>query len=178
MKYTSIHIILMCSNIIFIEYSIVLVLLNIALYVLVLLNILLVFFLFDLRFFKTLNELRGFFNINFVSTSLVLCFLTLAGMPPLLGFLGKLLIFVFFFFKNNLIVFFLFFLLNAFSIYFYILNLRFMVSKQYSTFYILKKNQPYLNFTFVFCIVVLNFINIFGIFFFNDIILFFFFFSC
>lgn len=153
------------------NYSVSLLFLNIYIYIILLITIFLIFFLFDLRYFKTLNELKGFFNIPFLTVFIIIIFLSLAGMPPMLGFLGKFLIVIFFLFKSNFLILILFLFLNLFSIYFYIINLRYLVTKNYNTFFFYKNNNVYINFTILFFIIIFVFFNIFGIFFFNDLII-------
>jgi NADH:ubiquinone oxidoreductase subunit 2 (subunit N) len=61
----------------------------------------------------------------------------MSGIPPLAGFIGKFLIFNFLFLTHKYMFVIVFSLLNFFSVYFYIQNLRFLISKtQYNHFLI------------------------------------------
>src|ERR1700755_3352856 len=111
------------------SYTISLLLFNIVIYIIMLTNVFLLLFLFDLKYVKTLNELKFMGNTSFLTIYLVLLFLSFAGTPPLLGFLGKFLIFIFLLYKQNMFIFLIFLTLNFFSMYFYLQNLRFIVSK-------------------------------------------------
>jgi NADH:ubiquinone oxidoreductase subunit 2 (subunit N) len=76
-------------------------LLNIYIYIFLLFNIFGLFFLFDLRYLRTLNELKNCGNITFISITLALILISLAGVPPLLGFIGKFLLFIFLIKSSN-----------------------------------------------------------------------------
>lgn len=128
------------------------------------LNIFFIFFLFDTKIFKTLNEIKYSYNLQFITISVILVFLSLAGIPPLSGFLSKFLIFIQIFYKSNFIILILFLFLNTFSIYFYIQNLRFLISKKISNIFIIKNYFIYLNVFSIFKINVLNFVNLSSIF--------------
>ena len=77
----------------------------------------------------------------------------MAGIPPLMGFVGKFLLFNFLFLSQKYIYIIVFSSLNFFSIYFYIQNLRFLVSKTQSMYFLVagfyvffNKNYPYSTF--------------------------------
>jgi NADH:ubiquinone oxidoreductase subunit 2 (subunit N) len=154
------------------EYSFSLILFNIIIYIYLLINIFLIFFIFDIKYFKTLNELKFFGNLPFVSIFLVLLLLSLAGIPPLIGFLSKFLIFIYLFSKQNLIMFIFFIFVNVFIIYFYIQNLRFLISKNVSNKFIYKNNFINLNINLLFLINFFNFFNLFSILYFEEFIIF------
>lgn len=128
------------------------------------LNTFYIFFLFDTKIFKTLNEVKYAYNIQFITVSIVLIFLSLAGIPPLSGFLSKFLIFIQIFFKSNIVLFLFFLFLNTFAIYFYIQNLRFLISKKISNIFILKNFFVILSNPAVYRINLLNFLNLTSIF--------------
>jgi NADH-quinone oxidoreductase subunit N len=150
------------------NYSISLLLFNIIIYIFMLTNIFLLLFLFDLKYIKTLNELKFIGNTSFLTVYLVLLFLSFAGTPPLLGFVGKFLIFIFILYKQNLFIFLIFLFLNFFSMYFYLQNLRFIVSKKISNKIIYKNNFIYYNSSVIFFFNIFNFFNITSIFYFED----------
>src|SRR5580704_2015394 len=72
-----------------------LILLNIFIYLFLLFSIFGLFFIFDLRYIRTLNELKNCGNLFFITTSLIVLLLSLAGLPPLFGFTGKFLLFIY-----------------------------------------------------------------------------------
>jgi NADH:ubiquinone oxidoreductase subunit 2 (subunit N) len=98
--------------------------------------------------------------------------MSFAGIPPLLGFVSKFLIFLIFFKKSIwfLIVFFSF--LNFFVIYFYIQNFRFLVSRFNYNNLLVSLNFLNSN-SLVLMVCFFNFFNLFGILFIDDLILFF-----
>ena len=74
------------------EYSFSLIFLNIIIYIYMLINLFLIFFIFDIKYFKTLNELKFFGNLPLITIYFVLIILSFAGVPPLLGFISKFLV--------------------------------------------------------------------------------------
>ena len=108
-----------------------------------------------------------------ITTFVILTFLSFAGIPPLAGFLSKFLIFIHIFFKSNIIIFLFFLFVNLFVIYFYIQNLRFIISKQISNIFIYKNFFVYLNKSTLFSTNFLNFLNLTGIFYFEELFLYF-----
>jgi len=137
-----------------------------------LINLFLIFFIFDIKYFKTLNELKFFGNLPFLYLYVVILFLSFAGIPPFIGFLGKFLTFIYFFSKNNIIMFLLFIFSNFFIIYFYLQNLRFLISKNLSNKLCLKNNQVFFNSNCMFYLNLLNFFNISSILYFEDFLIF------
>ncbi len=154
------------------DFGLSLVLVNILVYVILLFTMFSLIFIFDLRFFRTLNELKSFGNLQFFLITCAFTLLSMAGVPPLFGFSSKFLMFIFIFLKKNLFFIFFFSIINFFTIYFYIQNLRFLVSKSNNFFFFFKKNYTYINFTLVYILVIFNFFNFFGIFFIEDILIF------
>jgi NADH:ubiquinone oxidoreductase subunit 2 (subunit N) len=156
-----------------VEYGFSLLLLNIVIYLILLLLIFGTFFLFNLNKVRTLNEFKNFSLLNFIYMLIIFSLLSLAGMPPLLGFIGKFLLIIFLLFKNQFFIFFLFSFVNLFMIYFYIQNLRFMVKKTRSN------TITYINFKYnieiknIFFLVFFSFFNVFSIFFFSDALIYF-----
>lgn len=148
-----------------------LILLNIFIYIYLLFNVFGLFFLFDLRYLRTLNELKNCGNLMFITISLTLLLISLAGVPPLLGFVGKFLLFIFLIKSSNWFLVIFFSLINFFVIYFYIQNLRFLVTKNIFFFFNFNQYHVFLNFHLVFFLVLLNTLNFFGILFIDDVIL-------
>jgi len=147
-----------------------LILLNIIIYILILSNIFFIIFLHDTKFFKTTNEFKNIVANQYILVILLLAILSMAGMPPLFGFFGKFLIVLFFFKKSQFALFFCFIFLNIFVMYFYILNIRFLLIKCKKSYYYIKKYCAYLNINFINMLLVVTVGNVFGIFFINDLI--------
>ncbi len=78
-----------------------------------------IFFLFETKWLKSLNELKLTYNLQMVTTFVILTFLSFAGIPPLAGFLSKFLIFIHIFYKSN-IYYFIFFHLYKFVCYLFL----------------------------------------------------------
>jgi NADH:ubiquinone oxidoreductase subunit 2 (subunit N) len=118
-----------------------LILLNIYIYIYLLLNLFIYLFVFDLKHIKSLIDLKKINNITFMHINVLLIFLSFAGIPPLMGFLSKFLIFIYIFYKNNILFFLIFLIANMFIIYFYLQNLKFLVSKSSSNLFLIKLND-------------------------------------
>lgn len=100
--------------------------------------------------------------------SVVLTILSMSGLPPLIGFVGKFLIFNFLFLSQKYIYIFIFSLLNFFSIYFYIQNLRFLISKTQSNNFLISGYYVFFNTNLLNLLVLLNLLNFFGILYVED----------
>jgi NADH-quinone oxidoreductase subunit N len=142
---------------------------NIYVYVFVLYLFFSLLFLFDIKKIKTINSLKIFNRHNFISITVVLIFLSMSGIPPLAGFIGKFLIFNFLFLSQKYLYIIIFSLLNFFSIYFYIQNLRFLISKTQYNFFLINGYYIFFNKQLLNILVFLNFLNFFGILYLEDI---------
>jgi len=141
---------------------------NIYIYIYLLYTFFSLLFLYDLRKIKTLTSLKVFNRYNFVSLTTVLIFLSMSGIPPLAGFIGKFLLFNFLFLVQKYIYIIVFSVLNFFSIYFYIQNLRFLISKTQPNFFLIGGFYAFFNKNLLNILVFLNFLNFFGILYFED----------
>ena len=127
---------------------------NILVYLILLGNIFAIFFFFNTNKLINLMDLKILNTSNFFLLTIIFLFLSLAGIPPLVGFIGKFLMLILFFNQNYFLFISLFFLLNLFMIYFYIQNLRFLWRKikllnltvflSFSSFYLF--NFSFINF--------------------------------
>lgn len=160
------------SNFFLYEFGISVLMLNVIVYVFLLFSIFIFFFLFDLTKFKSLSDFKKFGFLPYVSFSLVLILLSLAGMPPLMGFVSKFFIFLLLLLKNQFLFFFFFSILSLFGIYFYFQNIRFVITKELKNVYLVRNFYFFLDFKIVLLTVLLNFLNIFGIFFVEDFLIF------
>lgn len=160
------------DNFFFFEsYGFSLIILNIIVYIMSLTTIFFVFFFFNLNSFLNLSNIKIFSSSNFFYMVIILSLLSLVGMPPLMGFVGKFLMVIFVNLKTQFFIFFLFVFLNLLMIYFYIQNFRFLVKKSNSI-----ENQSYLNLSIVNLIIIkilvfMLFFTLFGIFFFDDFLI-------
>ena len=123
-----------------VEYGFSLLLLNIIIYLVILVMIFGIFFMFNVLNIKTLNQFKEISVFNFIYIIMFFNLLSLAGMPPLLGFIGKFLFIIFLLLKNQFFFFFLFSVVNLFMLYFYIQNLRFLVKKTKSNNFLFNLN--------------------------------------
>lgn len=156
----------------FSEYGISLIYLNILIYIYLLFLLFSILLVFDIKNFLTLNELKKFTGLQFFSVTILLLLFSLAGLPPFLGFISKFLMFFFIIFKQGFFFLFFFTVINIFIIYFYIQNVRFLFSINSVCFYFFKNNYVYMNFNLVLIAVLLNFFNLFGILFSEDLLIF------
>ena len=103
--------------------------------------------------------------------AIILTLLSLVGMPPLLGFVGKFLMVIFINLKTQFFIFFIFVLLNLLMIYFYIQNFRFLIKKSNSTEFLNHFKNSSVNLNVLKILVFFLFFTTFGIFFFDDFFL-------
>lgn len=159
-------------------YGSSILLINICVYVLLTIAVFLFLFLIDSKNLSFLNNFKLLQGVYGLFVCVVFFIASMAGIPPLLGFVGKFLLFIYLLSVESYFLFFIFLLVNFFALYFYIQNFRFMVSKN--------TNQNYLNFKFSFLInewyicfgLLFLVLNIFGFLFVEDLfITFSFFFS-
>lgn len=129
------------------------------------------FISFNFKTIYSFNDLK--LNFFFIS-SLTIIFLSLAGVPPFIGFFSKILILVSLINSNFFFFYFFFFILLFLALYFYLQNLRYLHStslKQinYSFEYNLRLYTIFIHFTWF-----ILFFLIFGFFYLDDLILYFF----
>lgn len=155
------------------EYFLSIITFNIFLYTLLVYSLFSLFFVFDIKFVKTLNELKDMNYIDGIITSIVLIFLSLAGIPPLLGFISKFLLFIYFTLKANFFLLFLIIMFNLFTMFFYLQNIRYLTSTNPKNYFNIKNNFVFLNQSMLLFIIILNVFGIFGIFITNDFVIFF-----
>jgi NADH:ubiquinone oxidoreductase subunit 2 (subunit N) len=149
-------------------YNLGIIYLNITIYICVLFLFFNLLFIFDLKKIKTLNNLKFLGKQILFSITTLLLFLSIAGIPPLGGFVGKFLLLNFIFFLQKKIIIIIFSFLNFFSIYFYTQNIRFLISKLFLNFFIICGFYYNLNKGLINILIILNFLNFFIILFLND----------
>lgn len=150
------------------SYGFSLIMCNILIYLLTLTVLFYVFFFFNLNNFLNISNIKIFSTSNFFYLAVILSLLSLVGMPPLLGFVGKFLLVIFINLKSQYYIFVLFVLLNLLMIYFYIQNFRFLVKKTNTNSYSNCFQTNELNLSILHLIVFLMFFTTFGIFLFDD----------
>lgn len=160
------------NNSLFIEYGFGVVFLNIIIYLMLVVYLFCLLFLLRAQSFVTLNELRLISINKFFLFNAVIVILSMAGMPPMFGFAGKLLLFLSICNFNNFLILFLFVFINVFLIYFYIQNIRFLVNSELSSNIIINNFYGYLNFRLVFFIICLFIINFLGFYWLEELLLF------
>ncbi len=155
------------------SYSIAIIYFNVFVYILLLYLFFSLLFLFDIKQIKSLSNLKVFNRITFISLTVVLTFLSMSGIPPLAGFVGKFLLFNYLFLNQKYMFIMLFSFLNFFSIYFYIQNLRFLISKTQSNFFLISGYYVFFNTGLLNTIVLLNSFNFLSILYFEDLLYYF-----
>ena len=139
---------------------------------LLLFSIFSIFFLVDIRSVKTLNELKMVGGIQSFSLFIIITLMSFAGVPPLLGFSGKFLIFLSLFSKSNWVFLFFFSFVNIFLMYFYVQNFRFVVTKQINK-KIFFSNTFVKNSNLITFVILFNFLNLFGIIYIEEFLIYF-----
>lgn len=152
-------------------FGLSLIIINIINYLLVFLPIVSIVLLCDISKIKNLNQFKEFNSYSFIMYTIIFSLLSMAGIPPLLGFTGKFLAVLFLSFKTQYFLLCLTLLLNMFSMYFYIQNLRFLVKKSKSSIFNYKNYYININYSINNIIVILNILNIFGFLFISDLLI-------
>lgn len=151
-------------------YGYSIIYLNVYIYIYLVYLIFCLLFVFNTKKIKTISALKVFSGNNFLCITATLAFLSIAGIPPLAGFLGKFLIFSHLFCTGKYLYLLVFLFLNFISIYFYIQNLRFLISQTQPNFYLFDGFYASLDKNLINIIVLMNFYNVFGIFLSEDIL--------
>lgn len=145
----------------------------ICIYNISLISLFIVFTQHILTKFKTIYAFNDYYFNTFFLNIITITLLSLAGVPPFIGFFSKLLILITLINSVFFIFYIFFFALLLLALYFYLQNIRFLFSSQSSVL-----SYSYLNFkrinslaTYVLIIIVSVLIN--GVFIFDDILLFF-----
>lgn len=159
------------KNIYWIEYFYSLIFLNIVIYIVLLIFFFSIFFLFDFKVFRNLSEYKFFKSTSYLNSTLIVVFFSLAGVPPFLGFFTKFFLFSSIFSASNFFFFFLFIFLNLFTLFFYIQNTRFLISKSYKNIFLFFFYKSYINIGLIKLLVFFNYINIFALIFFEYILI-------
>lgn len=152
-------------------FGLSLVLINIVNYLLIFLPIMIIILYCDISKIKNLNQFKEFNSNSFILSTVLISLLSMAGIPPLLGFTGKFLSILFLSFKSQYFLLLITLVLNMFSMYFYIQNLRFLVKRTKSSILSYKNYYININYSLNNVIVVLNIINIFGFLFISDFLI-------
>lgn len=131
------------------------------------------FFNFVLNHYKTIYYLNNLkFNV-FVTTVFLTCLLSMAGVPPFLGFFSKLFILLLLSSSNFFVFYIFFFILLFLGLYFYVQNVRFLLTSKFSNSFVSFDLQSIQFTSYYLSSVFFLYSIIFGFFLLDDILLFF-----
>lgn len=148
----------------------VLILVNIFIYIITLVAFFSLINLTNNFLLKSSDNFKNLAQTTFLYNCVVFLFLSLAGMPPLVSFVGKFFLFSLIFSNLNYLLIIVFFLFNCIVIYFYIQHLRFLIfNKKNSDFSVLQFFKKY-SINLYFLITLIFAFLIFGSIFFADFV--------
>ncbi len=152
-------------------YGVAILVMNIVIYIVLTAAIFVFLFIIDNRSFNFLNNFKLVQGVASIFIGVVLCVASMAGIPPLLGFVGKFCLFIYLLSVESYFLFLIFLVVNFFALYFYIQNFRFMVSRTTNYTYLGFKFSFVLNEWYIYFSVLLLVLNVFGFLFIEDIFL-------
>ena len=120
---------------------------------------------------KTLFSFSNFGSTNVLTKVLSLTLLSLAGVPPLVGFFSKIFVFVLISNSHLTILFIPFFILLFIGLYFYIQNMRFLNATNAPTVTSVTELSLRSNFTYFSLTIPMCFFIIFGFCYIDDLLL-------
>lgn len=121
--------------------------------------------------FSTLNKLKQLQQYYFLFVFVLLFLLSLAGVPPLLGFVGKFLLYIQLLAYKSYLLFTIFLLFNVVVLYFYIQNIRFMVAKNTNISIITNSLTSLINEEVLLFLLLIMFFNLLGICYFENFLI-------
>jgi len=128
--------------------------------------------MFDTSYLRTINELKFVASFKKFSTHVLTALLSMAGVPPLMGFCTKFVLFILILEKFNILFIVLFSVFNMFAMFFYIQNFRYLSSnKTYKIFFLW--DGSYSNYTYFTLLNTIQFFNFFFIFVLEDFLFYF-----
>jgi NADH:ubiquinone oxidoreductase subunit 2 (subunit N) len=126
------------------HYQFSLVFVNVLLYCILIFLFFGCLFIFNIKYFNALNELKHCNVLNFTMMGVVTLFLSLAGTPPFLGFMGKFFLFLFLMALSNWALVFFFSVLSFVFIFFYLQNIKLLLAVSASFYFYFFKFHPFL----------------------------------
>jgi NADH:ubiquinone oxidoreductase subunit 2 (subunit N) len=124
--------------------------------------------MFDARAIKMLSDFKKFGILQPFNFFFIILISSIAGVPPLLGFVIKFISFLLLIGSNSFFYIMLLALFNFFTLYFYIQNIRYLISNSKNNNFIYKNNFIFLSETAVFLLINMLLLNIFGFFYISD----------
>ncbi len=130
-------------------------------------------FQLSLTNFKTLFSFTNFKGTHVTTKLLTISLLSMAGIPPFVGFFSKLFILILLLNSNFFLLSFVFFILLLTSLYFYIQNIRFLNASSPSQLPLVLSLNVRISPIFFYITYPIFFFILFGFFFIDDLFLFF-----
>lgn len=124
---------------------------------------------FDVRYIKSLSDLKKFGVIFPFNLLFIIVILSFAGIPPLFGFSIKLLVFLLVVQSASIFYTAVLALFNFFTLYFYIQNVRYIINNSKNNYYVYLNNFAHISDTAMFVLFLSLLINLIGIFYLSDL---------
>lgn len=154
------------------EYIYAVIILNMLVYIYTITAFVSILILFNQSTLISTSQFGNINSIRFIKSSLVFVIFTLAGVPPTIGFLSKLLSCILIFNNNSIVFISIFLFINFFMLYFYIQQLLYLVTTKHNKEqYLWYRYAVYLDSTLLYNILLFMVLNLFGIFLLYDIYL-------
>ena len=153
------------------EYGFSIIYFNIFIYILLIINLINCIFFINYSLLINLSNFKFFRVFSYLWFIFIFILLSLAGVPPLLSFIGKFLIFCLTIALKNIFYSIIICIMHMSLLYYYTVNIKYSNNLVFKPIFINKIRFIYINRFIIFCILLISFLQIFGFLVVEDIII-------